>query len=50
VSYPSGAFGGYLKDLAALIKANIGVRVAATDFGGWVKIRSCTDDICIATQ
>lgn len=35
VSYPTSGFGAALKDIAALIKANIGVRVAATDLGGW---------------
>lgn len=35
VSYPSGGLGAALKDVAALIKANIGVRVAAADYGGW---------------
>lgn len=35
VSYPNNTFGSSLKDLAALIKADIGVRAAATDIGGW---------------
>lgn len=35
VSYPSGSFGTALRDLAALIKADIGVRAAAADIGGW---------------
>lgn len=35
VSYPSSPFGAALKDMAALIKADIGVRVAAADLGGW---------------
>jgi len=35
VSYPSSDFGNALKDLAALIKADIGVRLGAVDLGGW---------------
>jgi uncharacterized protein (DUF1501 family) len=35
VTYPANSLGTYLKDIAALIKADIGVRVAATDLGGW---------------
>ncbi len=35
VSYPSGSFSNALRDVAALIKADIGVRIAAADLGGW---------------
>lgn len=35
VVYPTGGLGPALRDMAALIKANIGVRVAAADLGGW---------------
>lgn len=35
VSYPSNALATALKDMAALIKADIGVRVGAADLGGW---------------
>jgi uncharacterized protein (DUF1501 family) len=35
VAYPNSPFGAALKDVAALIKADIGVRVAAADLGGW---------------
>lgn len=35
VVYPAGDFGGALKDAAALIKADIGVKVIAVDIGGW---------------
>jgi uncharacterized protein (DUF1501 family) len=35
VTYPANSLGVYLKDIAALIKADIGVRVAATDLDGW---------------
>jgi uncharacterized protein (DUF1501 family) len=33
--YPSGAFADSLKQLAQLIKANLGVQVAFADIGGW---------------
>jgi uncharacterized protein (DUF1501 family) len=33
--YPRGRFGDSLKQLAQLIKANLGVRVAFADIGGW---------------
>jgi len=33
--YPNGRFGDSLKQLAQLIKANLGVRVAFADIGGW---------------
>jgi uncharacterized protein (DUF1501 family) len=33
--YPKGRFGDSLKQLAQLIKANIGVQVAFADIGGW---------------
>ena len=35
VSYPSNVLASSLRDLAALVKAEIGVRVAAIDLGGW---------------
>lgn len=35
VVYPPGPYGAALADAAALIKANIGVRVVAIDIGGW---------------
>ena len=35
VAYPAGEFGAALKDTAALVKANIGVRVVAISIGGW---------------
>ena len=34
-NYPRGRFGDSLKQLAQLIKANLGVQVAFTDIGGW---------------
>jgi uncharacterized protein (DUF1501 family) len=34
-SYPKGHFGNSLKQLAQLIKANLGVQVAFADIGGW---------------
>ncbi|MCB1633274.1 MAG: DUF1501 domain-containing protein [Xanthomonadales bacterium] len=34
-SYPDGAFGQRLRDLAALIKSGLGVQVATVDIGGW---------------
>jgi len=33
--YPNGHFGDSLKQLAQLIKANLGVQVAFADIGGW---------------
>src|SRR5204863_1855761 len=33
--YPRGRFGDSLKQLAQLIKANLGVQVAFADIGGW---------------
>jgi uncharacterized protein (DUF1501 family) len=33
--YPDGGFAGSLKDVARLIKAKVGLRVAAIDLGGW---------------
>jgi len=33
--YPGGGFANQLRDLAHLIKAKIGLRVAAVDVGGW---------------
>ena len=35
VDYPHGRFGDSLKQLAQLIKANLGVQVAFADIGGW---------------
>jgi uncharacterized protein (DUF1501 family) len=35
VTYPAGQLGAALKDAAALIKGNIGVRVIALSIGGW---------------
>src|SRR5215475_4486529 len=34
-NYPRGRFGDSLRQLAQLIKANLGVQVAFTDIGGW---------------
>lgn len=34
-NYPKGRFGDSLKQLAQLIKANVGVQVAFADIGGW---------------
>src|SRR5438309_6299096 len=34
-NYPRGRFGDSLRQLAQLIKANLGVRVAFADIGGW---------------
>jgi len=34
-NYPRGRFGESLKELAQLIKANVGVQVAFADIGGW---------------
>ena len=34
-NYPGGGIAGQLRDLAQLIKANVGLRVAALDVGGW---------------
>lgn len=35
VSYPNSPFSAALKDAAALIKSNLGVRVMSLDLGGW---------------
>lgn len=35
VAYPQGGFGSGLRDVARLIKARIGLRVACLDLGGW---------------
>jgi uncharacterized protein (DUF1501 family) len=35
VVYPNGAFGNSLKQVAQLLKANLGVEAAFTDIGGW---------------
>lgn len=34
-SYPTGAFGNNLRQLAQLLKADIGLRAAGVDLGGW---------------
>jgi len=34
-SYPAGRFGDSLKQIAQLIKADVGVEVAFADYGGW---------------
>jgi uncharacterized protein (DUF1501 family) len=34
-AYPTGVLGASLRDVARLIKANTGIRVATVDFGGW---------------
>lgn len=34
-SYPQGGFGDALKDLAAILKADVGLEVATVDVGGW---------------
>jgi uncharacterized protein (DUF1501 family) len=34
-TYPSGAFSQSLKDLANLLRANVGLQVATVDVGGW---------------
>ncbi len=33
--YPNGPFGNALKQIAQLIKANVGLEIAFTDVGGW---------------
>jgi len=35
VNYPNGAFGNSLKQIAQLMKANLGVEAAFSDIGGW---------------
>jgi len=35
VTYPMGPYGGALRDAAALIRADIGVKVLTVDLGGW---------------
>src|SRR5206468_2510953 len=35
VRYPGGGFGSGLRDIARLVKAGVGLRVAAIDLGGW---------------
>jgi len=35
VTYPNGAFGNSLKQVAQLLKANLGVEAAFSDIGGW---------------
>src|ERR1700733_13601774 len=34
-NYPNGAFGDNMKQIAQLLKANLGVEAAFTDIGGW---------------
>ena len=34
-AYPSGSFGTALKDVAAILKAEVGMQVATVDVGGW---------------
>ena len=34
-AYPSGAFAGALKDVAGILKAEVGMQVATIDVGGW---------------
>src|ERR1700761_7259989 len=34
-NYPNGAFGGNMRQIAQLLKANLGVEAAFTDIGGW---------------
>ena len=34
-AYPGGGFGDRLKDVARLVKAKVGLRVATIDLGGW---------------
>ena len=33
--YPNGSFGDSMKQIAQLLKANLGVEAAFTDIGGW---------------
>lgn len=35
VTYPSGSFGNSLKDLAGILRAEVGLQVATVDLGGW---------------
>lgn len=35
VGYPKGGLGDALHDVARLVKANVGLRVATVDFGNW---------------
>lgn len=44
-SYPNTPFGGYLRTLAALIKAGIGVEAASADIGGWDSHRNQVADL-----
>ncbi len=34
-TYPEGEFGGHLAEVARLLKADVGLRVACVDVGGW---------------
>lgn len=34
-TYPSGSFAGALKDIAGILKAEVGMQVATVDVGGW---------------
>ncbi len=44
-SYPNTTFGNYLRTLAALIKAGIGVEAASADIGGWDSHRNQAADL-----
>ena len=46
-NYPRGRFGDSLRQLAQLIKANLGVQVAFADIGGW--ITTSTKDLWMAS-
>ena len=35
ITYPSGDFGDSFKNLAAILKADVGMQVATVDIGGW---------------
>ncbi len=35
LGYPKGSLGSALHDVARLVRANVGLRVATVDFGGW---------------
>lgn len=35
MSYPAGNFGSAMSDVARLVKADVGLRVATVDVGGW---------------
>lgn len=44
-SYPTTAFGGYLRILAGLIKSPLGVEAATVDIGGWDTHRNQVADL-----